>query len=116
MDDLIRRGALLGKLDELSEFFRRRSETEDKGFLAVQCGVAFAIEEVKEAPSVDAVEVVHARWVEKEYVIDDEIFEAVVCGECEANRVAGIGLAKYCYDCGCRMDGEEEKDDDVQRV
>ena len=70
------------------------------------------------APTIDPVR--HARWVEKEYVIDDEIFEAVVCGECEANRVAGIGLAKYCYDCGCRMDTvalsktetttEEEKD------
>ena len=58
MDDLISRKALRGKLDALSEIFRRRGENEDKGFLAVQCGVMFADCEVRDAPAVDAVEVV----------------------------------------------------------
>ena len=60
------------------------------------------------APTIDPAR--HARWVEKEYEIDSEIKIAVVCSDCEANRTAGLGLAKYCYNCGARMDGEGEKD------
>ena len=107
MEDLIRRGAVLGKLDELSEFFRRRSETEDKGFLAVQCGVAFAIEEVKEAPSVDAVEVVHARWTRKDNSQNckriGDFEEWYECSACEGNSEHE---SIYCPDCGARMDVE----------
>jgi len=54
MGDLISRKALLEKLDALSEIFRRRGENEDKGFLAVQCGVMRAIVEADEAPTVAA--------------------------------------------------------------
>lgn len=63
-NDLISRAALLEKLDALSELFRKRGETEDKGFLAVQCGVTFAQSEVEDAPSIDAEPVVHARWIQ----------------------------------------------------
>ena len=58
MAELIDRVALLEKLDALSEIFRRRGENEDKGFLAVQCGVMFAAEEVNDAPTIDAAPVV----------------------------------------------------------
>ena len=47
-------------------------------------------------------------WIRKEYNIDGEITVGVVCNRCGANRVAGLGLAKYCYMCGARMKGGAE--------
>ena len=98
--DLISRKALRERLDALSEVFRRRGENEDKGFLAVQCGVMFADCEVREAPTIDAVEVVR-------------------CGECvefddgtckllrlrrEDNDFCSYG---YCDEGERRMDAED---------
>lgn len=90
MDELISRRALLEAMKQ-SIAYRMKAQGMDK-----------VVGMVQNAPTIEPVR--HGRWVEKEYVIDDEIFEAVVCGECEANRVAGLGLAKYCYVCGARMD------------
>lgn len=81
---LIDANALLEKLDALSELFRRRGENEDKGFLAVQCGVMFAAEEVNDAPTVDAVEVVR-------------------CGECANRNTCGCPLA-YAVESGIGND------------
>ena len=57
-------------------------------------------------PTVDAVEVVHGRWVEKQEPItwcedDVEIFyECSVCG-CQ-----NFGESPYCPNCGAKMDGD----------
>ena len=64
---------------------------------------------IKEAPTVDAVEVVHGRWVEK---IKDERFgdewdeiALYECSVCKSEFVEGMGAWRYCPNCGAKMDG-----------
>jgi hypothetical protein len=61
---------------------------------------------------VDAVEVVHGRWIEKQEPItwcedDVEIFY-----ECSVCQCQNFGESPYCPNCGAKMDGERK--DDVQ--
>ena len=54
---------------------------------------------VRKAPTVDAVEVVHGRWIHKGAW-------HIECSECQ-HILAHIGEAKnYCPNCGAKMDGE----------
>ena len=61
---------------------------------------------IDDAPTVDAVEVVHGRWIEKQEPItwcedDVEIFyECSICG-CQY-----FGQSPYCPNCGAKMDGD----------
>lgn len=57
-------------------------------------------------PTIDAAPVVHAEWIFRIYDVDGEWHTARVCSNCEQNRVAGIGLAMYCPNCGARMDAD----------
>lgn len=111
--DLISRSAMLEKLDELSELFRQRGETEEKGFLAVQCGVTFAIEEVKQAPAEDAEIVRHGwwtkidasywRWKHNEAVSVFRVkYQHDECGKVCAKA------ERYCPDCGAKMYAKED--------
>ena len=94
--------ALLEKLDALSELFRRRGENEDKGFLAVQCGVMFAADEVNEAPTVAAEPVRHGDWVGK---------HKSTCSECGDVNIRAFAGPKplYCQVCGARMDADAKE-------
>jgi hypothetical protein len=64
------------------------------------------IEAVKDAPTVDAVEVVHGRWIETE--------EGTICSECnehpfeDGEYAIANYKANYCPNCGARMDGGVE--------
>lgn len=52
-----------------------------------------------------------ATWVKKEVRVDKEKKLIVVCSRCGAiERFWVCDRLKYCYSCGARMDGEEEKD------
>lgn len=62
----------------------------------------------REAPAVDVAEVKHGKWVEIERVIEGEKHIYKACSLCGASQVAGLGLAKYCYECGSKMDGKTE--------
>ena len=54
---------------------------------------------VKNAPTVDAVEVVHGRWIHKGAW-------HIECSECK-HILAHIGEAKnYCPNCGAKMEGD----------
>ena len=59
-------------------------------------------------PTVDAVEVVHGRWL---ISIDNEC-EMHKCSVCGARVVKGLyeyeNPNKYCYHCGAKMDGDME--------
>ena len=64
---------------------------------------------IKNLPAADAVEVVHAKWVEFENSIYDEVFyRCSSCGEdfCFVEGSPADNLYKYCPNCGARMDGE----------
>ena len=59
------------------------------------------------APTVDAVPVVHARWIR---VLRGDAMQTVYrmdkCSHC--GNVVGFGInLRYCHNCGARMDGKE---------
>jgi hypothetical protein len=67
------------------------------------------------APTIDAVEVVHGRW-EKEppYTsLGGEYKKALICSECHSFFVSDGNkpwqLHNYCPNCGAKMDGEREE-------
>ena len=61
------------------------------------------MEDVKKAPTVDAVPVVHGRWIENEGL------PYCTCSVCGGNYWFGLyETLKYCPECGARMDGGEE--------
>jgi hypothetical protein len=59
---------------------------------------------IEQAPTVDVVEVVHGRWIEKGY-------EGIMtyCSEClhraPFNNHQELILSNYCPNCGAKMDG-----------
>ena len=61
---------------------------------------------VKELRTVDAVEVVHGRWIEEPFVWIDRM-EAInrICSVCGWKNVL---KNNYCPNCGAKMDGERK--------
>ena len=64
--------------------------------------------DVEEMPTVDAVEVVHGRWIDKgEYAVCTE------CGGRSGTQYDGVELiplmTQFCPNCGCRMDGGDDE-------
>ena len=63
---------------------------------------------IKDAPTIDAVPVVHGRWEEKFFTNDRQR----VCSVCHCTvrqpsyDKGETALFKYCPNCGARMDGE----------
>lgn len=55
------------------------------------------IEDIEEAPTVDAVEVVHGRWMHHGNGI-------AYCSNCEVDAVEDA--TNFCPNCGAKMDGE----------
>ena len=76
-----------------------------------------AIADLAEAPTVDAVELVHGRWEdvqETEMYVPDMKFTitktAETCSACKA-RIVFVGAKRYLFDaicpnCGAKMDGD----------
>jgi len=63
-------------------------------------------EYLQNAPTVDAVEVVHGRWVA---VPSSDMMtgKAYKCSECNKMRY-GSFMPNYCQNCGAKMDGERK--------
>ena len=67
------------------------------------------------APTVDAVPVVHGRWIPKGYATFKNKFEEVQiptffkCSECGTVRTDKY---KYCPNCGAKMDGGKDNGND----
>lgn len=69
------------------------------------------LQRLKDAPTIDAVEVVHGHW----YVSEYEYLNCSVCGEemytgCNSTEEAQLlkeHWKKFCPNCGAKMDGEE---------
>lgn len=100
MSDLISRSALKAYLEEIRQDYLEEN-TMSSNFAAE------VIETVQDAyladaPTVDAVEVVHGRW---KYYHKKNI---AVCTNCSFERDldANFGKAVSCPNCGARMDGE----------
>ena len=70
----------------------------------------YAIRDITDAPTVDAVEVVHGRWLEDyETFVNDNGYESEpiqtgwVCSACGSHE---LSARNYCPNCGAKMDGD----------
>ncbi|MBQ3529552.1 MAG: hypothetical protein IJA47_03560 [Oscillospiraceae bacterium] len=94
---LIDADALLGELDKFANPMPNKSGYD---FL---CGVATIITEIENAPAVDAVEVVHGKWISADY--KPHIYRK--CSKC-GQRITVGKESNYCPNCGAKMDGGNE--------
>jgi len=97
-DDLISRAAACNAISKMIHEYRENGEdaTADGMILAMRYGI-------KRLPTVDAVPVVHGRWV----IIPGSIWPIGDCSVCGEQHI-GTNSAKYCPNCGARMDGEAD--------
>lgn len=64
---------------------------------------------LREAPTVDAVQVVHGRWIEQEKYIFGVMCDCSICGD----RILNNGHSwNYCPNCSARMDGGDDGETD----
>ena len=109
--DLIRRSAVLKILsDEFDMAAEERAEADnekDRAFNAGEIHCARrSTRKVKELPAVDAVPVVHARWIPIKLYGEDHAIKCSACNNCDnPSKVPG----RYCWQCGARMDAEEDR-------
>ena len=68
-------------------------------------GVLYVLDMIDAQPTVDAVEVVHGRWV-RVPSSDMMTGKAYKCSECNKMRY-GSYMPNYCQNCGAKMDGGE---------
>jgi hypothetical protein len=90
---LIDANALMERL----KFKRRNSE------VGLHRGLQSAMTQCEKAPTVDAVEVVHGRWIETK--------NGFHCSNCKRKpgrhqTKQGAYLSNYCPNCGAKMDGD----------
>ena len=96
------------KLTAIRQYFSGYPSTDqDKLARSV---VKLCMEEVGKIKPVDAVEVVHGRWVKKWHgndLIGHEYEECSVCGSCIISDTEKFWDCNYCPNCGAKMDGKE---------
>ena len=96
-NDLISRSALLADLQE----YLNQEVTDGMQFTDIGEGIDLAMEQVKEAPAVDAEPVRHGKWIPQ-----DNTRTKFQCSDCKSRNHDGSG--KWCSNCGCKMDAEVE--------
>lgn len=64
------------------------------------------LSDIENAPTVDAVPVVHGRWIKGGYACGENEYKCSACGETEWRT--GCARMKYCMCCGAKMDLEEQ--------
>ena len=73
-------------------------------------GIDTAKEIVENAPTADVVEVKHGEWapiVKQDNYLDPPYCDIIKCSECEEEADVSFHDAKYCYNCGAKMDGKK---------
>ncbi len=68
-------------------------------------------EAIKAAPAADAVPVVHSYW---EHKITSGGENIGICHNCKYPVSWFLEIAKFCPNCGCRMDGEFKDEIEVR--
>ena len=63
---------------------------------------------IENAPTVDAVPVMHGRWIKRGYACGESEYKCSVCGETEWRT--NCERMKYCMFCGAKMDGGDADD------
>ena len=78
------------------------SVTGEENMEAVRRCLQEILDDVKESPVVDAVPVIHSKWIDRDGAIVAPFWERYECSECGARS----DNSKYCPNCGARMDEE----------
>ena len=114
---LIYANALIGAIDEYmkvaydcplseAEDFRKKASS-----YKVACfveGLYEATELIEEAPTVDAVEVVHGRWID-DGGLDEDGNGQYRCSSCGVGEKHNPTVTvSYCWNCGAKMNGGNE--------
>ena len=104
MAEYIEREALIQNMQECKG---------DSAFNIMATGYAYSF--IKNAPSADVVEVVHAYWKETTHITESkrgrEIHSKLYnCSNCDAPN--GRKKSSYCHWCGAKMDGERRSNDE----
>ena len=96
----------------------KADENSDKALVlgsgkALEIAYALLKKKVADAPTVDAVPVVHGRWISWEeagnFVPSPDRHECSVCHDAAQVLVNGFELlSDYCPNCGAKMDGERK--------
>lgn len=99
MAEYIEREALISICDQII------SDDWNKRVAPVSWADAYEcfMEDVKDQPAADVVEVRHGKWIE-----DHEFFK---CSECGC--LTDYRLSNFCPDCGAKMDGKVSDDNDT---
>lgn len=100
-NDLISREAVLDALRARGRKLLRLGTSFESNIAsntALEC-----VNIVKDTPAVDAVPVVHGRWIKKPFLLGT----TNVCDKCGEYYGMPHGMFNYCPNCGARMDREE---------
>ena len=91
-----------------NEVLDRFSDTFDDG-------VMWLAEKIDQAPTIDAVPVVHGEWIlDERHLINNAVWQYAKCSVCADSRFSYDSAKKnfnYCPNCGAKMDGKERNDD-----
>ena len=93
---LIDASALVDKLEGLKSVLY--------GWEDYNTGIDSAVYQAENAPTVDAVEVVHGEWVHHYYDSGEPIDDKWYCSEC--HMCNDHRRTWYCPNCGAKMDGD----------
>ena len=89
-------------------FIQERTRENKEQWNGYCTGINWGRNTIADAPTVDAVEVVHGRWVLRQ----DDGYEWHECSSCRAqplnDNVERPVLSDYCPNCGAKMDGGNE--------
>lgn len=104
---------------DLTECVKYGNRSKDQACKSYDTLMMYEIaDEIENAPSADVAPVVHGKWVYNKNATDWGI-GGYVCSECQnknnnlpCNRVKSVRMfsgAKYCPECGAKMDVEQEE-------
>lgn len=100
MSEYVERAALMGKLTAADMLQKLRQMSGEEVYSVL-------LWLVNDAPAADVAPVVHSYW---EHIISSDEENIGVCHNCKYPVSWFWGIAKYCPDCGAKMD-KEDKDD-----
>ena len=113
--DLISRSAVLDVINKERRFIEELRETtfdnEDRAHNTGELGCAIRLaRQIKDLPAIDAVSVVHARWIYSGDMDLDGNSQGYCsrCGAGDKHRADLKNFVPYCWKCGARMDAEED--------
>ena len=106
MSEYIERGALMDKIEEKLACLRE----VDRNYYSYTNGYEDCYCEVKETPAADVAPVVHSYW---EHKITNDGENIGICHNCKYPVSWFWEQAKYCLNCGAKMDGGDGDDDET---